>query len=274
MDRLEVIQQVTSCTRCELVDQCSAPVPFSGKAPAKIVVVGEAPGGEEDKQSRPFIGPAGQWLRKRLNKVGIDPDSLSYMNVVSCFPHGTPTQHHIQRCENNRQTQLDLIDPDWILLVGGVALSAWRPDLKVSQTHGRPLLLEGRVAFSCYHPSAAMRRIAYDRDLTSDLTTFKEMLNKGKNGWSSFISDHCVNKCDNWVSWYDQNFIGWCKKHLPSEGKDRLLTIDNEYRRLSGKDPLVVFKDDGTILCSDGLRFKSKCNCPLHPDRGHVANPI
>lgn len=153
MERLDVVEQVTTCTNCTLVDQCTAPVSFTGVARAQVAVIGEAPGGEEDRKGRPFCGSAGKWLRTRLRDVGIDDEELAYMNVVSCLPHGTPKMEHIEACAHNRVAQLDYLDPQWVLLVGGVALSAWRPDLKVSQTHGRPMLLDGKVAFSCVDAS-------------------------------------------------------------------------------------------------------------------------
>lgn len=276
MDRLDVIEQVTCCVRCKLVDQCTAPVAFTGKPQARIGVVGEAPGGEEDKQGRPFIGPAGQWLRKRMVDVGIDPESLAYMNVVSCFPHGTPTPEHIEKCSPNRLAQLDYLDPEWVLIVGGVALSAWRPDLKVSQTHGRPIVIDGRIGFSCYHPSAAMRRTSYDRELRSDLARFREMMDKGKDAWWKFIPDGCtVIKCDHLAVWWDCNALGWCEKHMPIEGQAHLVNVDNEYRKLSGKAlmaPPVL--PDTWITDSEGRRWQMKCTCGFHPLKAHDAVPM
>jgi uracil-DNA glycosylase len=83
VERLEVIEQILTCTNCALVDQCSSPVPFRG-APSRVAVVGEAPGETEDKVGKPFVGPAGRLLGSLLHDAGLD-EPMGVLNTVSCL---------------------------------------------------------------------------------------------------------------------------------------------------------------------------------------------
>src|SRR5580698_6212725 len=132
--RITTRARILSCTACDLRDRATSPVPFSGSNPNHIVVIGEAPGATEDKLGEPFVGPAGELLRRALDQaffssglpVAIDPiertsDFLTYLNVVSCYPaeRRTPTQRQIKTCSGNLWAQLEAIRPSYGLLCGG-----------------------------------------------------------------------------------------------------------------------------------------------------------
>ena len=127
---VEVRVRILGCERCELSSKVSAPVPWSGPAPNPFCVIGEAPGYEEDVAGKPFVGPSGRLLR-----LGIDmafgekgyAECLSWMNVVSCYPHGTPRAAHISRCRENLEEQLRVLQPRYGLVCGGVALNTLWP---------------------------------------------------------------------------------------------------------------------------------------------------
>ena len=87
MNRLDVVEQVVSCTRCELHKGCTGPVPMRGQ-PGNVAMVGEAPGETEDRDGRPFVGPAGKLLQDTLDEFNFPP--MGVLNTVSCFPHRTP----------------------------------------------------------------------------------------------------------------------------------------------------------------------------------------
>jgi uracil-DNA glycosylase len=82
--RAALVAQIIDCERCELHAQCTLPVPFSGD-PGAILIIGEAPGEQEDHAGRPFVGPAGILLRSLLVRSGFDPDHLAYCNTASCL---------------------------------------------------------------------------------------------------------------------------------------------------------------------------------------------
>ena len=112
MNRLEIVEEILSCSSCELAVNCNSPVPFHGPAPTDICIVGEAPGATEDVEGRPFVGRAGQLIRVALGDVGVDPDSVAWVNTVSCFPHGTPMLRHVDACHELKMLQLELIAPN------------------------------------------------------------------------------------------------------------------------------------------------------------------
>lgn len=200
MNRLEVRDQILTCTQCDLHKHCTAPVPFSGTSPNRIVVQGEAPGREEDTQGRPFIGTAGQKLRSMLSEAGFTPDDLAFVNTASCWPltvledddetkpprvtARAPSPSEVKACANNVQAQLELFQPRWVLLCGNVALQSWRPDLTISKVRGRGFLLTPDVpdyqhmfAFAVVHPSAVLRSRTQWEDVTKqDLSLFHQMV--------------------------------------------------------------------------------------------------
>lgn len=209
LSRLDVVGQVLTCTACELHAQCTAPVAFRGPTPTRVAVVGEAPGEMEDQQGEPFVGPAGQLLTQLLIEIGLTDVAL--VNSVSCFPHGTPTWDHVRACAVNKQVQLDLIDPEFVLLVGRVALKATRPDLDIKRGRGRPFLDHGRVHYATYHPAAALRRDSYLQSMRDDLVGFKRLLT---TAWYQGIPDECA-ACAIEAVWWEDSGLGWCELHLP-----------------------------------------------------------
>lgn len=217
--RLEVMEQIITCERCELVDGCKSPVPFFGPTPCRVAVVGEAPGQQEDDQGRPFIGPAGQMIRSHLQELRIDPESLAWVNTVSCFPHGTPTVDHIDACEGNKKAQVQLIDPEFVLLLGKVPLFGQNRDVDAKRVRGHAFLVDGRVNMPTYHPAAALRNGSFEKAMHEDLETFKQLIDGAP--WTSFISDKCA-KCGAFQVWVDDQGLPWCESHAPKEYEERL----------------------------------------------------
>lgn len=211
-DRLEVADRILNCERCELHARCTLPVPFHGPTPATIAVVGEAPGAQEDKAGQPFVGPAGQMIRKHLEAVGIDPEAICWINTASCFPHGTPQWDHVVACAENKRAQLELADPKWVLLLGKVALRGQNRDLEIKRVRGKAFLIDGRVNFVTYHPSAALRNGNYERAMVEDLQNFKAMIDGGR--WTAHISDHCL-VCGKWAEWFGEDGMALCLDHSP-----------------------------------------------------------
>jgi hypothetical protein len=116
------------------------------------------------------------------------------VNTVSCYPKRTPNAGEINACSTNLVAQLEFINPVWVLLVGNVALQAWRPDLKgVTRARGKVLTPPGRrwrmlVAF---HPSFALRQVKAEKILRSDLVLLTEMMD-AEDDFNSLTDDSCV----------------------------------------------------------------------------------
>lgn len=175
----QVIRQVATCTNCELVRNCRSPVPLTipymspkshhpsmrALSAATYMVVGEAPGRVEDHQNTPFIGPSGQFLRRALQRSGLDPSNGYYLNVVSCWPHGTPLPIHIKSCRGNLFDQLQCVDVKPVLVCGNVALSSIMPKVAMMNVAGRAIPVHGKIIYPVNHPAYVEFRASRDTQL-------------------------------------------------------------------------------------------------------------
>lgn len=199
---IEVKASVISCKSCNLHLSCNRPVYFDGPVPNHIAVVGEAPGSTEDKLHRPFVGPSGQLLRGWLESYGIE--DATFLNAVSCFPHRTPRYSEIASCRNNLWSQLQVIQPKYILLVGKIAVNSWWKDIGISEIRGgfwqAPWREGGENgdkgdgfswAFATWHPAAVLRNRGLEAQTLQDIERFAEVA-LGKVG---ITLNHYLNKC-------------------------------------------------------------------------------
>lgn len=219
-ERVKVKYQVVNCTLCGL-HEVATPVPFTGQ-PRSLTVTGEAPGREEDKQGKPFVGPSGRVLRRGLEKVGIDPLSVAFMNAVSCCPDGTPTKAQVNSCRGNMERQIDYLDPPWVLVLGNTALNTFWPGLRIGEMRGKWWWEEDRSGGKrwltpTYHPSAVLRdRNLWDQFL-GDLQELKFFMSGGGMFWGEEdeVGDpdgECVKGCGKKaVRW--KRGIGACNGH-------------------------------------------------------------
>jgi DNA polymerase len=121
--------------------------------------VGEAPGREEDTTGRPFVGRSGELLIDLLNKIGLSRESVFITSVLKCRPPGnrTPRKEEIETCLPYLHRQIEIVRPDIIVLLGGVATSSLIGPWKLSDAHGRFYEANGDAYFITYHPAAALR---------------------------------------------------------------------------------------------------------------------
>lgn len=223
--RLELVAEILDCTACELHSVGGGPVPFQVPDKAKLVVVGEAPGRQEDAEGIPFIGPAGKLLRHELTTAGFDLDEIAFMNTVSCFPNGTPQLSHVQKCHGLKVKQLDFIEPQWALIVGKVALRAMMPSLDIRYGRGRPFLADGIHCFATYHPAAAMRNGKYLDALREDLERFKRIVSIGLES-----PDSCSG-CSSDAEYWADNWLGWCREHIPDADRPAFAALHERVGR-------------------------------------------
>lgn len=229
MNRVQIRAQILSCTACALSERCKAPVPFSGPSPAYLGIVGEAPGKQEDDEGKPFVGPAGTFLKEILREAGFDLDRTMFMNAASCFPVDfagkgrTPNDVEVRACGDNLRAQMELSEARYFLLAGGVALKALRPGLKISVARGVPFLLDStdskpgeRLALATYHPSYLLRQggrasPAYD-SVVEDLDYLRRLMEGGPEKWIDLFPEHCV-RCKEWAEHFDNDGFAWCEEH-------------------------------------------------------------
>jgi len=119
----QVRKQVTSCTKCELCKTRNNSVPGKGDYNSKIIFIGEAPGRSEDKAGEPFIGAAGKKLSDALEHAGISREAVYITNIVKCRPpkNRVPTQTEKESCRNYLESEIALIKPKVICIMGNTA---------------------------------------------------------------------------------------------------------------------------------------------------------
>jgi uracil-DNA glycosylase len=152
---------VTPCVACpELAETRHSVVVGDFPVGAQMLVVGEAPGAQEDECGRPFIGKGGELLDRLLDEAGIDRAEVAVANVLKCRPPGnrTPTRAEANRCRGWLDRQVELVGPRLVVTLGGTAL-AWALGTghRLFDVRGRVHDWNGRYLVSTYHPSAALR---------------------------------------------------------------------------------------------------------------------
>src|ERR687893_518418 len=117
----ELAAQARGCTLCPLWESRTLAVPGDGKFTAKVMIIGEAPGKEEDETGKPFVGAAGRFLNKVLEGTGLDRSDFFITNTVKCRPpkNRTPRTLEVKTCTSNYLfEQIELIDPRLVMLLG------------------------------------------------------------------------------------------------------------------------------------------------------------
>ncbi len=157
----ELAAACRSCTACApLVAERGCVVVGHAPAGARMVIVGEAPGAEEDRTGEPFVGRAGRLLDELLADAGLSRDRVALLNTLKCRPPGNraPRPEELAACRPWLRQQLDLLDP---LVVCALGLTAARwflgPRLRLADVRGQVLSHGGRRLVVSYHPSAALR---------------------------------------------------------------------------------------------------------------------
>jgi len=179
-------ESLNNCTRCPLANGRNNIVFSDGSEDARIMLIGEAPGADEDKMGTPFVGRAGKLLNEFLEKAGINrPKDIYIANTVKCRPpeNRKPTREEKTACEGNLQKQIDAVKPKVIILCGATAMESFIEDKKLTITHARGQVFEyknGIKLVPVFHPSYLLRQHSVEvnspRDLMlKDLKMIKEL---------------------------------------------------------------------------------------------------
>ncbi len=154
-------ETVQGCLACpELAASRLHVVPGVTTPTADVLVVGEAPGAQEDETGVPFVGKAGQLLATLLAEAGFAERRVAISNTLKCRPprNRTPHRDELGRCRPWLERQIDLLDPSIILALGGTAASwFFGPRARIAELRREPRQWEGHTVVVTYHPSAAIR---------------------------------------------------------------------------------------------------------------------
>jgi uracil-DNA glycosylase len=173
-------QVVNACPHCPLRETRTNVVFGSGDPRAALMFVGEAPGVNEDRQGKPFVGAAGRLLDELLSSVlGLTRNEVYIGNVLKCRPPGNrdPRPEEVAHCRPFLDKQIELIDPKVICPLGNHATQAMlQRQVNISKLHGQPVELGGRWVFPTYHPAAALYAGAVRRLLEEDFRKLGSIL--------------------------------------------------------------------------------------------------
>jgi DNA polymerase len=174
----EIAAEIRVCTRCELHRTRTKSVPGEGPADARVMLIGEAPGWNEDQQGRPFVGAAGKFLEELLAKAGMTRGEVFITNVVKSRPPGNrdPLPDEIAACAPFLERQIETIDPDVIVTLGRFSMAPWFPGERISRIHGQPKRVGRRLIVPMYHPAAALHQQALRGTIEEDFGKLPKIL--------------------------------------------------------------------------------------------------
>ncbi|MCB0326216.1 MAG: uracil-DNA glycosylase [Bdellovibrionales bacterium] len=188
----DIRSELGDCKRCKLHSDRNHIVFGVGNPKADLVIVGEAPGRDEDKQGEPFVGRAGKLLTDILSAIGLSRDDVYICNVIKCRPpqNRNPELDEIEQCEPFLKAQIASISPSIILTVGKFAAHALlQVETPISQLRGNFFEYEGIPMIPTYHPAYLLRNPSAKKIVWEDMKklhaklctlTGKKLVLKGK----------------------------------------------------------------------------------------------
>ena len=173
--------QVDECQACELHQTRTQTVFGIGACQAKLFIVGEAPGADEDAQGEPFVGRAGQLLNAMLAAIGLQREQVYIANILKCRPPGNrdPKSEEVARCSRYLARQIELVAPDLILAIGRVAAqNLLGVSTPLGEMRGREFRYPGTAVpvLVTYHPAYLLRSPREKRKSWEDLKRVASML--------------------------------------------------------------------------------------------------
>jgi uracil-DNA glycosylase family 4 len=173
----QIADEVRSCTACRLHEGRTHAVPGEGDPDTEVVFVGEGPGVNEDREGRPFVGRAGGLLVRLLGHVGWGREDVFITNVVKCRPpdNRDPQPDEIAACSGYLRRQLEVLDPAVVVTLGRYSMATFMPGARIGQVHGTSAPADpatgarDALVFAMYHPAAALRTAAIERESFEDV---------------------------------------------------------------------------------------------------------
>lgn len=175
----ELKNEVLACTKCELSEGRTNVVFGDGDPHARVMIVGEAPGKNEDLQGSPFVGAAGKYLNELLGYAGLTREDVFIANVLKCRPPGNrnPSVSEIDLCSPYLREQVRTIDPEFIVTLGNFATRfILKTEVGITNLRGT-LQQAGRFkVFPIFHPAAAIYDQSKKATMEQDFKTLGELL--------------------------------------------------------------------------------------------------
>jgi uracil-DNA glycosylase family 4 len=175
-----VAAEVAACTLCRLCEGRTNTVPGEGDPASAVMFVGEGPGEQEDLSGRPFVGRAGQLLRRMITEeLGLDPAAVFIANIVKCRPPGNraPLPDEAAACLPFLRRQVAAVRPRVIVTLGNPSTQALLQTKEgITKLHGKAVVRGGFTFFPTFHPSYLLRNPPAEPDGRADFRAVKALL--------------------------------------------------------------------------------------------------
>lgn len=174
----DLYQEIRACQKCLLAQGRTNAVPGEGPEDADIMFIGEAPGFHEDRQGRPFVGAAGQYLDELLAKIGLKREQVYIGNVIKCRPPANrdPLPEEIEACRPYLDRQIELIRPRLIVTLGRFSMARYFPGASISRIHGQPKRVGNVIYYPMFHPAAALHQPRWRSVVEEDILKIPQLL--------------------------------------------------------------------------------------------------
>ncbi len=175
----ELERYCLQCTKCDLRNNARQVVFGEGNPSADLMLIGEAPGVQEDRLGRPFVGPAGQLLDRILAAIDLKREDVYIANIGKCRPPGNriPNPAEVAACRPFVEKQIELIKPKIIVLLGALATKTLaNPDARITRMRGTWIKKEDYWIMPTFHPAALLRDKAKKRPVWEDFKQIRDLL--------------------------------------------------------------------------------------------------
>lgn len=180
---LEMLKsECANCEKCGLSKSRINVVFGTGVPSSKVMLIGEAPGENEDKEGEPFVGAAGKLLDRLLEEAGFSRKKNVYIaNILKCRPpyNRDPEDAEIKSCETYLHKQIELISPKVIVLVGRIsAIHFLGEDFRMTRQHGNGYYKDGVIYFPVFHPAAILRNMNLLPEAKKDFRALRTIIDE------------------------------------------------------------------------------------------------
>jgi len=182
MDLPQITRAVHDCTRCPLHEGRLRAVPGEGPPQADIMLIGEGPGFNEDKQGRPFVGASGKFLEELLGNIGYKREDVFIANVVKCRPPGNrdPQPDELAACRDYLDRQIELVNPKVIVTLGRYSMYRYFPGASITKIHGQAKRFGNRLIVPMFHPAAALHQPKWRPALIEDFNKLPQFVKEAQ----------------------------------------------------------------------------------------------
>ena len=171
---------VETCTKCPLSKTRTNAVPGSGNVKSNVVLIGEAPGKDEDIQGIPFVGRSGKILTQTLTTNKISRDDVYITNLVKCRPpeNRKPSDHEVEQCSEHLDTEIRLLKPSLVMLLGATSLKHILNKDQITKIRGKLIKGPSYSYLPTFHPAAIARNNNNRKFFSADIKKLRRFLNR------------------------------------------------------------------------------------------------